>query len=91
MSPTRRYSPSTGWTMSRSISARTVSTANSGMPWAWSVILARAAGGIAGTSASTSRSIEARSSGSRVSVLRLRPAPNPGRAWCSSGRANTST
>src|SRR5580693_9192583 len=31
------------------------------------------------------------SSGSRVSVLRFRPAPKPGRAWPSSGRANTST
>ena len=52
---------------------------------------ARAAAGIPGTSASTSWSIDAASSGSRVSVVRLRPVPNPGRAWPSSGRANTST
>ena len=61
------------------------------MPWAWRVILDRAAAGMPGTRASTSWSIDAASSGSRVSVLRLRPAPNPGRAWPSSGRANTST
>ena len=66
--------------MSRSISDRTVSTANSGMPCAWLVIFDRAVGGIPGTSASTSSSIDAASSGSRVSVLRFRPAPNPGRA-----------
>ena len=77
--------------MSRSISDRTVSTANSGMPCAWPVTAARAAGGIPGTRASTSASIDAASSGSRVSVVRLRPVPNPGRAWPSSGRANTST
>ena len=40
--------------MSRSISDRTVSTANSGMPCAWLVILDRAASGIPGTRASTS-------------------------------------
>ena len=51
---------------------------------------ARAATGIPGTKASTSASIEAASSGSRVSVLRS-PVPNPGRAWPSSGRASTST
>ena len=34
---------STGWTMSRSTSDRTVSTANSGTPWAWRVTLERAA------------------------------------------------
>ena len=71
--------------MSRSISDRTVSTANSGMPCAWLVIARRAAAGIPGTSASTSSSIDAASSGSRVSVLRLRPAPNPGRAWLQLG------
>ena len=91
MSPTSRYTPSTGWTMSRSISDRTVSTANNGIPWAWLVIADRAAVGIPGTSASTSWSIDAGSSGSSVSVIRFRPAPNPGRAWPSSGRANTST
>jgi hypothetical protein len=91
MSLTRRYTPSIGWTMSRSTSDRTVSTANSGIPSAWLVTAARAAAGIPGTSASTSVSIDAASSGSRVSVLRLRPAPNPGRAWPSSGRASTST
>ena len=77
--------------MSRSISDRTVSTANSGMPCAWAVIFARAGPGIPGTSASTRVSIDAASSGSRVSVLRFRPVPNPGRAWPSSGRASTST
>ena len=77
--------------MSRSTSDRTVSTANSGMPWAWPVIFARPSGGMPGTSASTSASIDAASSGSRVSVFRFRPAPNPVRVWPSSGRANTST
>ena len=80
-----------GWTMSRSISARTVSTANSGIPCAWAVTLTRAGAGMPGTSAPTRASIDAGSSGSRVSVIRLRPAPNPGRAWPSSGRVNTST
>ena len=80
-----------GWTMSRSISARMVSTANSGMPCAWAVIFARAGPGMPGTSASTRASMDTGSSGSRVSVLRFRPAPNPGRAWPSSGRASTST
>jgi hypothetical protein len=91
MSPISRYTPSTGRTMSRSISARTVSTANNGIPWAWPVTAARAVGGISGTRASTRVSIEPGSSGSRVSVVRLRPVPNPGRAWPSSGRAMTST
>ena len=77
--------------MSWSTSDRMVSTANSGIPCAWAVIFARAAVGIPGTSASTSWSIDATSSGSRVSVLRFRPAPNPGRACPSSGRASTST
>ena len=77
--------------MSRSTSDRTVSTANSGTPWAWRVTFDRDASGIPGTSASTSLSIDASSSGSRVSVTRFRPAPNRGRVWPSSGRANTST
>ena len=77
--------------MSRSISERTVSTANSGMPCAWAVTAERAGPGMPGTSASTSSSIEAGSSGSSVSVVRFRPAPNPGRAWPSSGRANART
>jgi len=77
--------------MSRSISDRTISTANSGMPWAWPVILARAAAGMPGTRASTSASIDAVSSGSSLSVLRFRPVPNAGRTWPSSGRASTST
>ncbi len=54
MSPTSRYTPSTGCTMSRSIKARTVSTANNGMPCAWRVTADRADFGIPGTSASTS-------------------------------------
>ena len=77
--------------MSRSTSDRTVSTANSGIPCAWAVIFARAGPGMPGTSASTNWSIDAASSGSRVSAVRFRPVPNPGRAWPSSGRANTST
>ena len=77
--------------MSRSISERTVSTANSGIPCACAVTAARAADGMPGTRASTSWSIDAASSGSRVSVERFRPVPNPGRACPSSGRANTST
>ena len=77
--------------MSRSTSDRTVSTANSGIPCAWAVIFARAGPGIPGTSASTSASIDAASSGSSLSAVRFRPAPNPGRAWPSSGRASTST
>jgi len=68
-----------GWTTSRSISERTVSTANSGMPCALPVTFARAGTGIPGTSASTRVSIEAGSSGSRASVIRFRPVPNPGR------------
>ena len=64
--------------MSRSISARTVSTANSGMPCAWPAIAARAAAGIPGTRASTSWSIDARSSGSRVSVRAVAPGAEPG-------------
>ena len=66
--------------MSRSISARTVSTANNGMPCAWLVTAERAAAGIPGTSASTRASIDTGSSGSSVSRVRLRPVPNPGRA-----------
>ncbi len=53
---------------------------------AWAVIFARAGPRIPGTSASTSASIDAASSGSRVSMLRLRPPPNPGRACPSSER-----
>ena len=80
-----------GWMTSQSISERTVSTANNGTPCAWSVTFARAGAGMPGTSASTSVSIEAGSSGSRASVIRFRPVPNRGRISPSSGRANTRT
>ena len=71
--------------MSRSTSERTVSTANSGIPSAWALMAALASTGMSGTRALMSASMEASSSGSRVSVERLRPVPNPGRDWSSSG------
>ena len=61
------------------------------LPCACAVIAVARLGGMPGTSASTSASIDAASSGSRSSAVRLRPMPNPDGVASISGRPNTST
>ncbi len=78
--------PSTGTTMSRSISERMVSIANSGLPCAWPVIAATACAGMPGTSALDQRVHRPRRRADPGSAaVRLRPTPQPGcarRARC---------
>jgi hypothetical protein len=78
---------SAGLARSRSISERTVSAADSGMPCAWAVIFAPGWRRHAGTSASTSASMGTGSSGPGVSVIWFGPFPCPGRISPGCGRA----
>ena len=85
------YGRPAGTTRSRSIRARTVSTANSGMPSARATRAARAAAGRPTTSPSTSVAMAASSSGSEADDAWSRRPPSVGRRASSSGRARAST
>ena len=71
------------------MSPRTVSTANSGMPWAWAD---DRGAGVARAAPAPGRRRERpwtrRRAGRASGATRLRPVPNPGRVCSSSGRAN---
>ena len=91
-SPVGRYTPSTGSSRPSWRSARTVSTAYSGMPSARARIADTAAAGRPGTNpASRSRIAASGSGSSETDVKFLVPAPQFGRLSRSSGRARVTT
>ena len=91
-SPTGRYAPLTRSSRPSAASARTVSTAYSGIPSARPRIASTAGPGRPGTRPSRSPRIEGSDRGSSATAKKFRcPAPQSGRLSNSSGRASVTT